>query len=158
MTDTCRSVASFGDLDLDYLTSIHELEASDNHMLSFVGECNNGSSLGSSCAAKRGDGLNRTRSEAALPSSGAKKGNPLAALGPDAGLQCVADFLASDSLRCAQLPMRPMPGRDHMVAVTVSLWVNLFLKGCCLWTVCATRRHIYDASSLTHRRIKMGST
>ncbi|CAL8471109.1 g10651 [Coccomyxa elongata] len=94
-----KSVASFGDLDLDYLTSIHELEASDNHMLSFVGECNGGS-LDSSCAAKRGDGLNRTRSEAALPSSSAKKGNPLSALGPDAGLQCIADFLASDTVRC----------------------------------------------------------
>ena len=101
MTDLCRSVASFGNLDLDYLTSIHELEASDNHMLSFVGECNGGSL--DSCAAKRGDGLNRTRSEAALPSSSTKKGNPLAALGPDAGLQCVADFLASDALRCSHL-------------------------------------------------------
>ncbi len=93
-----RSVASFGDLDLDYLASIHELEAGDDHMLSFDGEC--GSSLHGGCAAasKRGDVLARMRSEATLPSS--KKSNPLSALGPDAGLQCVLDFLASDSLRC----------------------------------------------------------
>lgn len=105
-----RSVASFGDLDLDYLTSIHELEASDSHLLSFTGA---ESALTSSpeSSAKRGDVLARTRSEAALPSSGsAKRGNPLAALGPDAGLQCALDFLASDSLRCAHVPpMCPHP-------------------------------------------------
>ena len=104
----CRSVASFGDLDLDYLASIHELEAADDHMLGFDGEC--GSSLHSGTAIKRVDVLARTRSEAALPS--AKKGNPLSALGPDAGLQCILDFLASDSLRCAHLPTC-----DHLLAI-----------------------------------------
>ena len=84
---------------MDYLASIHELEAGDDHMLSFDGEC--GSSLHGGAAAKRGDVLARTRSEAALPS--AKRGNPLSALGPDAGLQCVLDFLASNSLRCARM-------------------------------------------------------
>ena len=95
-----RSVASFGDLDLDYLASIHELDAADDHMLGFDGEC--GSSLHSGTTIKRFDVLARTRSEAALPS--AKKGNPLFALGPDAGLQCILDFLVSDSLRCAHCP------------------------------------------------------
>lgn len=107
-THRCRSVASFGDLDLDYLASIHELEAADDHMLGFDGEC--GSSLHSGTAIKRVDVLARTRSEAALPS--AKKGNPLSALGPDAGLQCILDFLASDSLRCAHLP-----ACDHPLAI-----------------------------------------
>lgn len=94
-----RNCGSFGDLtaalDMDYLASIQELEASSSQdfgVLPVAAEEEDG---------RRRDILARTKSEAALK-LGAKAGggyNPLLNLALEDALQTINDFLQSDT-RC----------------------------------------------------------
>lgn len=85
-----RHVSSFGDLDLEYLTSMSKPDSACSHdMLHFC-------SLDSIAAVKRSDVLTRAKSEAAIPSSAR---NPLHGLGREAALQNILDYLSSDSLK-----------------------------------------------------------
>lgn len=85
----CRHVSSFGDLDLEYLTSMSKPESPCSHdMLHFC-------SL-DSAAVKRSDALTRAKSEAAIPEAAR---SPLHGLGREAALQSILDYLSSVSLK-----------------------------------------------------------
>ncbi|KAK9829527.1 hypothetical protein WJX72_006333 [[Myrmecia] bisecta] len=90
-----RQVASFGDLDNDFLASIHELETASSHDFSFGAVADSGD-LGAK--AKRGEIMKRVKSEAAIKRqpSGLSMANPLLALSTEDALAAVNEFLAGD--------------------------------------------------------------
>ena len=88
---TCREAGSYGDLDLDYLTSIQELES--------------GNALGikepdPEAATKRLEILKRVKSEAVLKTGPSmKRTNPLLGLPGDAAIKAIIEWISLES-RC----------------------------------------------------------